>query len=95
MRHGAIDPRAALEALGEQGLTRVFCEGGGSLAAALITEGLVDELVGFTAGVALGAEGRPSLAAMGVGALNEAHRFALVEARALGGDVMHRWVRAD
>lgn len=94
VRHGAIDPRAALETLGEQGLTRVFCEGGGSLAAALIAEGLVDELVGFTAGIALGAEGRPSLAALGVGALGEAPRFALAETRAVGGDVMHRWVRA-
>lgn len=94
VRHGAIDPAAALETLGRQGLTRVFCEGGGSLAAALISEGLVDELVGFTAGVALGAEGRPSLAAMGVGALAEAPRFTLVETRAIGGDVMHRWVRA-
>lgn len=89
---GMIDPKAALEVLGKQGLTRVFCEGGGSLAAALIGAGLVDELIGFTAGVALGAEGWPALAAMGTDALAEAPRFTLIEARALGGDVMHRWV---
>lgn len=92
---GGLDPASVLEILGKQGITRVFCEGGGSLAAALICAGLVDELVGFTAGVALGAEGRPSLAAMGIGALAEAPRFALVETRTLGGDAMHRWVRAD
>ncbi|MCB1359225.1 MAG: bifunctional diaminohydroxyphosphoribosylaminopyrimidine deaminase/5-amino-6-(5-phosphoribosylamino)uracil reductase RibD [Maritimibacter sp.] len=95
VQHGALDPRAALEMLGEQGLTRVLCEGGGSLGAALMAEGLVDELIGFTAGVALGAEGRPSLAAMGIGALAEAPRFTLVETKAIGGDVLHRWHRAD
>ncbi|MCB1338074.1 MAG: bifunctional diaminohydroxyphosphoribosylaminopyrimidine deaminase/5-amino-6-(5-phosphoribosylamino)uracil reductase RibD [Maritimibacter sp.] len=90
---GRLDPAPALEILGQQGITRVFCEGGGGLGASLIGAGLVDELVGFTAGLALGAEGRPSLAAMGIDALAGAPRFGLVEARAVGGDVMHRWRR--
>nr|WP_281844095.1 bifunctional diaminohydroxyphosphoribosylaminopyrimidine deaminase/5-amino-6-(5-phosphoribosylamino)uracil reductase RibD [Sinisalibacter aestuarii] len=90
---GQLDPGAALAALGKAGLTRVFCEGGGALAASLLAEGLVDELVGFTAGLALGAEGRPALAAMGVDRLADAPRFDLVETRAAGGDVMHRWTR--
>lgn len=93
VRNGGIDPGAALAKLGQAGLTRVFCEGGGSLAAALIGAGLVDELIGFTAGVALGAEGRPALAALGIAALADAPRFTLVEARAVGGDVLHRWRR--
>lgn len=92
--NGALDPRAALSALAKQGITRVFCEGGGGLAASLLMAGLVDELIGFTAGVALGAEGRPSLAAMGITRLADAPRYQLVEARALGGDVLHRWARA-
>ncbi len=88
---GALDPGAVLTALGDAGLTRVFCEGGGGLAASLLAEGLVDDYIGFTAGVALGAEGWPSLAAMGVGRLAEAPRLALVETRVLGGDVFHHW----
>ena len=90
---GQLDPASVLRALGDKGLTRVFCEGGGGLAASLLNAGLVDELIGFTAGVALGAEGRPSLAAMGVDRLAEAPRFELVETRALSGDVLHRWRR--
>ncbi|MCT8159336.1 bifunctional diaminohydroxyphosphoribosylaminopyrimidine deaminase/5-amino-6-(5-phosphoribosylamino)uracil reductase RibD [Pseudoruegeria sp. SHC-113] len=86
---------ALLQALAERGLTRVFCEGGGAFAASLLNAGLVDRLVGFTAGVALGAEGRPSLGAMGVERLAEAPRFALQESRAVGGDVMHVWHRVD
>lgn len=92
---GQLDPGAVLAALGERGLTRVFCEGGGALAASFLQAGLVDELVGFTAGLALGAEGRPSLGALGVEALAEAPRFDLVEARAVGGDVLHRWSRVS
>ena len=91
----ALDLSAVMDALAERGVTRVFCEGGGGLAASLLSEGLVDEFVGFTAGVALGAEGWPSLAAMGVGRLAEAPRLDLIETRVIGADVMHRWARRD
>src|SRR5690606_14503224 len=53
-----LDMRAAMQALGSAGLTRVFCEGGGELAASLLRAGLVDRLASFTAGLALGADGR-------------------------------------
>ncbi|UMA66615.1 dihydrofolate reductase family protein [Roseivivax marinus] len=89
-----LDPRAVMAALGAAGLTRVFCEGGGMLAASLLSAGLVDEVIGFTAGLALGAEGHPSLGPLGVDRLDEAPRFALVETRAAGRDVMHRWRKA-
>lgn len=87
---GPVDE--ALAELGRRGLTRVFCEGGGQLAAALLAAGLVDELVGYTAGVVLGGDGRAAVAPLGLGALAEAPRFRLAETRALGGDVFHRWV---
>ncbi len=89
-----LAPAAMLRALGAEGLTRVFCEGGGMLAASMLMAGLVDQVIGFTAGLALGAEGRPSIGPLGIAALDTAPRFRLVEHRALGGDVMHRWLRA-
>lgn len=88
-----LDPAAMLRALGAEGLTRVFCEGGGALAASLLAAGLVDDLAVFSAGLALGAEGRPGLGALGIGALAEAPRFHLVSVESLGGDVLHRWKR--
>ena len=88
-----LDPEGMLQALGRAGLTSVFCEGGGALAASLLQAGLVDQLIGFTAGVALGAEGRPSLGPLGISALSEAPRFDLIESRAVDGDVLHRWER--
>lgn len=91
---GQVDAGATVRALGAAGLTRVLCEGGGALAASLLGAGLVDELVGFTAGIAIGAEGLPGLGALGLARLDEAPRFDLVETRPVGGDVMHRWLRA-
>lgn len=88
-----LDPAAVLQALGDLGLTRVFCEGGGALAASLLQADLVDELVVFSAGLALGAEGRPALGALGLGRLAEAPRLSLHEVTVCGADIMHRWSR--
>jgi diaminohydroxyphosphoribosylaminopyrimidine deaminase/5-amino-6-(5-phosphoribosylamino)uracil reductase len=90
---GRVDPAALLQRLGAEGLTRVFCEGGGQLAASLLAADLVDELHVFTAGLALGAEGHPGIGAMGVARLDEAPRLALVDVRAEGGDIHHIWRR--
>lgn len=83
----------ALAELGRRGLTRVLCEGGGQLAAGLLGAGLVDELVGYTAGVLLGGDGRAAVGPLGLQHLSDAPRFRLAEARPLGGDLFHRWVR--
>ncbi len=88
-----IDPAVALQALGAAGLTRVFCEGGGALAASLLQAERVDRLITFSAGLALGAEGRPSLGALGVDRLAEAPRFQLRDARQVAADVMQVWTR--
>lgn len=90
---GQLDLGAVMSALGAAGLTRVFCEGGGMLAAGLLGADLVDDLALITAGMVLGAEGTPAIGAMGIAALAEAPRFALAETRALGGDVLSLWSR--
>ena len=90
---GQLDLGAVMTALGAAGLTRVFCEGGGMLAAGLLGADLVDDLALITAGMVLGAEGTPAIGAMGIAALAEAPRFALAETRALGGDVLSIWSR--
>lgn len=90
---GQVSPASALAALADKGLTRVLCEGGGALAASLLREGLVDELIVHSAGLAIGAEGTPSLGAMGIDRLANAPRFDLVEAKPLGADVQSIWRR--
>lgn len=88
-----LNPLSVLQALGRQGLTRVFCEGGGALAASLLAADLVDEMIGFTAGLGIGAEGLPGIGALGLARLDAAARFELVEARPIGKDVLHHWRR--
>ncbi len=88
-----IDAVDLLQQLGQAGLTRVFCEGGSALAASLLAADLVDELVGFTAGVSIGAEGLPAIGALALDRLDQASRFDLIETRDVGGDVLHRWGR--
>ncbi len=90
---GLVDPAALTLALGARGLTRVLCEGGGRLAAALLGADQVDEIVCFTAGLALGAEGIPAVGPMRVDALAGAPRFRLASVAALGPDSRAQWRR--
>ncbi len=90
-----LDPGDVLRQLAGAGLTRVLCEGGGALAASLLAADLVDELVGFSAGLAIGAEGLPAIGALGLDRLDVAPRFDLIETRAVGSDIMHRWGRVQ
>ena len=85
---GALD---MLLALGERGLTRVYCEGGGALAATLLGAGLVDELHVYHAGKMIGAEGTPGVGAMGIDRLAEAPNYQLAEARSIGDDALSIW----
>lgn len=84
-------PLDALRQLAQQGITRMFCEGGGVLAASLLEAGLVDQVIGYTAGVVLGGDGRAAVGPLGLNRLADAPRFRLVETRRLGGDLFHRW----
>ena len=90
---GQVDVACLLQKLGARGLTRVLCEGGGALAASLLSAGLVDRLVVFSAGKVLGAEGKPSVGALGISQLSDAPEFELVEQRRVGADIMHVWRR--
>ncbi len=91
---GGLDPAAMLAALGDAGLTRVFCEGGGQIAAALLGAGLVDDLAVFAAGIAIGADGRPAVAPLNLDALAAAPRFELAQIDRIGPDTLSLWSRA-
>ena len=84
-------PRGALQALAARGLTRILCEGGGQLAAALVRAGLVDELALYHAGCLIGAEGRPVMAGLGLDRLAAAPRPRLIGQQSLGPDTLSRW----
>jgi len=86
-----MDLRVGLESLAKRGLTRVLVEGGGRLAASLLAAGLVDRLVVFQAGVALGGDGLPGIAGLGLERLAAAPRFVLERVARVGNDVMMQY----
>jgi diaminohydroxyphosphoribosylaminopyrimidine deaminase/5-amino-6-(5-phosphoribosylamino)uracil reductase len=88
---GRIDLRAAMEALARKGLTRILSEGGSTLAAALVSDRLVDELVLFSGAALIGAEGHPALGPLALTALADAPRPVLRAVEPLGADLCSLW----
>jgi diaminohydroxyphosphoribosylaminopyrimidine deaminase/5-amino-6-(5-phosphoribosylamino)uracil reductase len=88
---GRLDPLNLLQTAANAGITRVFCEGGGQLAASLLSAGLVDRLVVMQAGLGLGAQGLAAIADLDIPALADAPRFTLDHVTQLGGDTLSQW----
>lgn len=88
---GSLDLKDTLYQLAKKGITRILCEGGGSLAAALLQEKLVDYLIMFQAGVAIGSDGKPTLGKLNVKDLDDAPRFQLIDMRTINEDIMATW----
>ncbi len=89
---GELDLGYMAQKLGALGINSVLCEGGGQVAASLINAQLVDQLVCFTAGKAIGADGQPMLGNLNMQALAEKPKFRQIASRRLGNDVMTRWI---
>lgn len=85
-----LDLGEALARLGREGLTEVLCEGGGTLAASLLREGLVDEIHWFAAPKLVGGDGLPALGALGVERVGDAHELEIIDLRRLGPDIYLR-----
>ena len=85
---------AALEALAGRGLTRVLVEGGGRLAAALLQARLVDRIEWFRAPGAIGGDGVPALAALGIERARDMARFVRLSSTGVGEDVLDTLVPA-
>jgi diaminohydroxyphosphoribosylaminopyrimidine deaminase/5-amino-6-(5-phosphoribosylamino)uracil reductase len=86
--------RAVVAALAAEGLSRLFVEGGGQVAASFLRCGLVDALEWFRAPRVIGGEGRPAVGALALGALGDAPRFRRTAVEVLGEDLWERYERA-
>jgi diaminohydroxyphosphoribosylaminopyrimidine deaminase/5-amino-6-(5-phosphoribosylamino)uracil reductase len=83
---GRVDLAEALKTLGKRGLTRIFCEGGPRVAAALIGQGLADEVLIFTAPECLGRKGVLGLDSAAAFRLDDPESYRIVETRMIGAD---------
>jgi diaminohydroxyphosphoribosylaminopyrimidine deaminase/5-amino-6-(5-phosphoribosylamino)uracil reductase len=89
--NGHLHLHAALQTLARKGLTRILCEGGSTLAAALVKAGLVDDLALFTGGLLIGAEGHPALGPLALARLPDTPRPVLTGISRLGADSLTTW----
>lgn len=80
------DPREALEHLWQLERRHVLLEGGPTLAAAFLREGLVDEILAYVAPVLLGA-GRNAVGDLGITTIADAVRPAVTDVTVVGDDV--------
>jgi diaminohydroxyphosphoribosylaminopyrimidine deaminase/5-amino-6-(5-phosphoribosylamino)uracil reductase len=80
------DLTAVLKVLHDRGVVSVLVEGGPTLAAAFMTAGLVDRVIGYVAPALLG-DGPAAVADLGVGTITDAVRLRLCEVSQVGDDV--------
>jgi len=85
--------KSVVQALGAEGLSDLFVEGGGQVAGSFLRCGLVDAIEWFRAPIVIGGEGRPGVGALAVAALAEAPHFRRVEVGVLGDDLWERYAR--
>ncbi len=79
---------AALKLLAKHGLTRILAEGGGTLAAGLLRDSLVDRLAWFHAPGIIGGDGWPAAQAFGVTTLAGMPRFVPMAQERWGDDML-------
>lgn len=96
-RGGRVDLQRGLERLTTEGLSTVWVEGGGGLAAALLRRRLIDEVHWFAAPTLLGGDARAAIGALGIGRLADRTALDVREVRRVGPDLyVHAHVeRAD
>jgi diaminohydroxyphosphoribosylaminopyrimidine deaminase/5-amino-6-(5-phosphoribosylamino)uracil reductase len=88
---GGPDTGAALAALGERGLQSVLVEGGGRLVASLLLAHAVDRLAWFRAPKAIGGDGVPAVAALGLYSMDDAPRFRRIDTQRVGEDILETY----
>ncbi len=91
---GRLDLRSALALLAERGLTRIFSEGGPSVAASLIAGGFADDVLVFTAPRPLGGDGIPTFSPSTRQMLADPERFRLSDERGVGADLLRHYESA-
>lgn len=82
-----------LQALLEEGIQSVFCEGGAQLASALLAANAVDRLTLFHAPIFLGGEGADPFRTLSSQPLDQTHRWRRVRQGAFGADTLHSFDR--
>jgi len=86
-----LDLEIMMRTLGKFGLTRILCEGGGSIAASLLEQKVVDRIIGFTGGKIFGSRGTPSIATLTPKDIRDMPSLKSIDTEQIENDVLHTW----
>jgi len=89
-----MDVQDLLRRAAAEGIGSLLIEGGGTLAASFIRQGLVDEIAWFVAPILIGGDGLPALGGLGLQKLADATRWRPVATERIGDDVLNTYVRS-
>jgi len=83
-----LDVKKVVNELASRGITRLFVEGGGTLAASLMTADLVDDIAWFRAPSVIGNDGISAIEGLGLDKLTEMPTFSRKSLTQLGEDCL-------
>ncbi len=85
---GQVDLQALMQHLGQRGVASLLVEAGGTLAASLFEQGLVDKVVAFVSPIIVGGNAAPSpVEGSGIDKMSQAFRLTRVRLERFGSDV--------
>jgi diaminohydroxyphosphoribosylaminopyrimidine deaminase/5-amino-6-(5-phosphoribosylamino)uracil reductase len=86
-KHQRVDLDAALEALLEVGIERLFVEGGSVVATAFLRAGFIDRLEWFRSPTLLGGDARPVIGHLNIDEVSQMYRFVRLGVQSVGEDL--------
>ncbi len=87
-KKGMVDLKALMEELGKRGITNLIIEGGSTLVASAIKDGIVDKVALFYAPKILGKEGLSMIGGLGIKRLSEAICLRKLQCKNIGEDIL-------
>jgi diaminohydroxyphosphoribosylaminopyrimidine deaminase/5-amino-6-(5-phosphoribosylamino)uracil reductase len=83
-----VSLKRVMEELGKREIQSLMVEGGSSLAASALREGVVDKVSLFLSPMMLGGDALPSVAALGIKSLGKGIKLSAVTTKKLGRDIL-------
>ncbi|MBI5875368.1 MAG: bifunctional diaminohydroxyphosphoribosylaminopyrimidine deaminase/5-amino-6-(5-phosphoribosylamino)uracil reductase RibD [Deltaproteobacteria bacterium] len=87
-KNGMVDLKALMKELAKREITSLIVEGGSTLAASAIKQGVVDKVSIFLAPKLLGKEGLPMIGGLGIKRLKDAVSLSRLKCKRLGDDIL-------
>lgn len=84
--NGRVEMKSAMDEIAKRDIASILVEGGGTVHAALLGEGLWDEMIIAVAPMLIGADGRPSMGELSLQSLSEAPRLRPYRQMMIGED---------